>query len=196
MSGTFTAVSGSWIVQSVTGNGSTTTADAAWIGIGGVSSDDLIQTGTVNTVEADGTKSTFAFYELLPDAALEIPSLPVHTGDAMTASISLLSGSQWKISIADITTGQNYTTTVSYASSFSSAEWIEEDPSYLNGSLVPFNNFGHIEFSASSTVMNGGTKTLATSNAAPITLVNNVGQPIAVPSVLISGGSGFWVTHK
>lgn len=196
MSGTFTSVSGSWVVPKVTGDGTNTTADAAWIGIGGVSSNDLIQTGTVNTVNPSGTTSTFAFYELLPGAALEIPSLTVSTGDVMSASISESSNGQWLISITDTTTNQNYSTTVSYASTHSSVEWVEEDPSYQNGSLVPFNHFGHVSFSAGSTTKDGVTKTLTALSPSPITLVDHSNTPIVTPSVLLPSTDGFWAIHN
>ena len=70
LSGKFTAVSGSWIVPVVSGTSGVSTADATWVGIGGVSANDLIQTGTTNNVDSAGTVSTYAFYELLPNASL------------------------------------------------------------------------------------------------------------------------------
>jgi hypothetical protein len=180
----------------VTGNGSDTTGDAAWIGIGGVSSNDLVQTGTSNMVDASGDVSTFVFYELLPDAALEVTSFPVSAGDSMSASISQTSSSNWRISITDNTTGQNYTTAVRYTSTYSSAEWIEEDPSYLDGSLVPFDSFSHVIFTNGKTTMNGSQSTVASSNAAPITLVDSHSQPLVTPSVLINSGTDFWAVHN
>lgn len=196
MQGTFTSVSGSWIVPTVSGNGSTTSGDAAWIGIGGATTSDLIQTGTDNEVAADGTVSSFAFYELLPDPALEITSLKVHAGDVMNASISQLAGGQWNITITDTTTSKSYTTTVSYTSSYSSAEWIEEDPSYVDGSLVPFDSFDHVEFTSGATTMNGASVSIDGSNAAPITLVDSKNSPIVTPSVLINSGTAFWAIHN
>src|SRR5579884_3471735 len=53
-SGGYTAVSSSWVVPSATGTGSSQSADATWVGIGGVSTNDLIQAGTENTVESNG----------------------------------------------------------------------------------------------------------------------------------------------
>lgn len=194
LSGNFTSVSGSWTVPSVTGNGSTTSGDSAWIGIGGVSASDLIQTGTMNMVAPDGTVTTSAFYELLPDAAMEITGFTVEAGDSISASITQQTSGTWNITITDQTSGQTYNTLVDYTSSFSSAEWIEEDPSYVDGSLVPFDNFSHVIFGGGTTTQNGASTTLAGSNAAPITLANNANQPVATPSVLTSGG-GFWVTH-
>lgn len=192
-SSTFTSVSGSWIAPSATGNGSSTTADSTWIGIGGVTSGDLIQTGTQNTITAGGHRYTSAFYEMLPGASINITSLTVTAGDSMTASIRETGSSVWTISITDDTTGKTFTKVVSYSSSLSSAEWIEEDPSYSSGSLVPFDSFNEAIFSSASTVANGASVNLSTSTAQPIIMVNNSGGYIAVPST-ISGGSSFTVT--
>lgn len=194
--GKFTTVSGSWTVPKVTGNSSTTSGDATWVGIGGLSGTDLIQTGTFNTVAPDGTVSTFAFYELLPASSLEIRSLAVHSGDSMLANISEQSNNQWSISITDTTTGQNYTTIVAYNSTHSSAEWIEEDPSYQDGSLVPLDTFDHVTFSTGDTTMNGSLNNISVSKASPITLVDANNKPVITPSVLINSGNSFWATHN
>src|SRR5436309_15315674 len=44
---TFTSVTGTWIVPQVT-PGSSSAADATWVGIGGLNRSDLIQSGTQN----------------------------------------------------------------------------------------------------------------------------------------------------
>ncbi|HVV25443.1 MAG TPA: G1 family glutamic endopeptidase [Candidatus Saccharimonadales bacterium] len=191
--GTFTAVSGSWHATSPSGNGSTTSADSTWIGIGGVTSSDLIQVGTENIVSASGQVSTSAFYELLPAYAVTVPGVSVSAGDSMSASITNLGGSSWKISIIDNSDGQSFSITVSYASSLSSAEWIEEDPSYSAHRQIPFDNFQAAYFAGTSTVENGSAVNLSGSTAQPIIMVGGAGQFIAVPSV-ISGGSAFSVT--
>ena len=189
----FTSVSSSWVAPNATGNGSTTTADSTWIGIGGVTSGDLIQTGTQNTISASGQRYTSAFYEMLPDASINITSMTVTAGDSMTASIKETGSSVWAISITDNTTGKSFSKTVSYTSSLSSAEWIEEDPSYSSGSLVLFDNFNEAIFSGAAAIANGTTVNLSTSTAQPIIMVNNSGKYIAVPST-ISGGNSFTVT--
>jgi hypothetical protein len=190
----FTAVSGSWTATLAAGNGSTTSADSTWIGIGGVTSADLIQVGTQNIIAANGQVSTSAFYELLPNVSQPVPGVTVSPGDSMTASISQISGGQWSISITDKTNGQSSTFTVSYASSLSSAEWIEEDPSFSFRRQIPFDNFHQAAFTGASTVANGVTYNLATGTAQPVTMVNNAGQPVAVPSAIGSDGASFTVT--
>lgn len=194
--GHFTAVSGSWKVPSPRGNGTTTTADTAWIGIGGVTSNDLIQVGTNDTVSRSGRVTITPFYELLPDAETAIPSMSVSVGDAMTADIHLVSGTQWQITLTDVTQNETFTIAVSYASSESTAEWIEEDPSYSSGGLVPFDTFGAVDFSASLATADGITQNLNSSGAQAIELVDSHGRALAIPSVIGSDGQSFTVTQQ
>ncbi len=192
--GTFTAVFGSWNATRATGNGTSISADSTWIGIGGVTSGDLIQVGTQNIIAANGQVSTSAFYELLPDYAQVIPSITVSQGDNMTASIYQLSVGQWTIVITDTTNGQSYTINVAYASSLSSAEWIEEDPSFSFRRQIPFDNFQVTYFMGGSTTANGITQNIATSTAQPVIMVNLSGQAVAVPSVIGGDGASFTVS--
>jgi hypothetical protein len=192
--GNFTGLSGSWKVPKPTGNGHSTTADAAWIGIGGVTSNDLIQVGTTDFVSSSGQLSTAAFYELLPDSETIIPSLSIASGDIVTASLQLNSGDQWQITLADVTANETFTLGVTYTSSLSSAEWIEEDPSFASGGLVPFDHFGTISFTGSQATSGGVTQTAAAAGAQAIIMVDSGGNHIATPSNLAPDGQSFTVT--
>jgi len=192
--GNFTGISGSWTVPHAGGNGFSTSADAAWIGIGGVSSSDLIQVGTDDTVTRSGQASTIAFYEMLPESETPIPSMNVAAGDVMSADIHLISGSQWLININDITQHETFSITVTYASTLSTAEWIEEDPSFASGGLVPFDAFGSVSFTDSLATSNGVSQNLIDSGAQEIILVDRRGHALATPSVIGSDGGSFTVT--
>ncbi len=189
--GTFTSVSGSWIVPQVNATG--TSSDATWVGIGGTNSRDLIQAGTRAIVNNNGQVSYQAWYEMLPANSRKVP-LTINPGDSITASIAQQSTNQWAISLHDTITGQNYQTNVTYASSLSSAEWIEEMP-VLGRSFIPLDNFGSIQFSALSTIMDGTALTPAQANARSIVMVNHSGQALAQPSALGSDGASFTVTR-
>jgi hypothetical protein len=188
--GPYTKVSGTWKVPSVSGS-EPSSAEATWVGIGGISSDDLIQSGTQNTVDDYGQVTTSGFYELLPDAPITIPTVTVHPGDAVSVSIAQQQPDQWRIAFADTSDGQKYSTTVSYSSSLSSAEWIEEAPSD-GWSTVPLANFNSVAFTHSST--NQGT--LAQSGAQPLAMVDDQAQPLATPSALGSDGASFSVSAQ
>jgi hypothetical protein len=194
--GIFTSISGSWMATSPTAEGRTNSADATWIGIGGVSTSDLIQIGTQNTVSPSGVVSSAAFYELLPGASQTVPGVTVSPGDSMSATITQVSGSTWSMTITDNTNGQSYTNNFTYSSSLSSAEWIEEDPSYSSDRLVPFDNYGTTTFAAGSTTKNGVSQSIYSSSGDPITMINKSNQTLSSPSNLNSGGSSFTATRE
>jgi len=190
--GTFTSVSGSWIVPQVNATG--TSADATWVGIGGTSGNhNLIQAGTQALVNNIGQVSYQAWYEMLPANSQKIP-LTINPGDSITASIVQQSANQWTISLSDSTTGQNYQTTVTYTASLSSAEWIEEMP-VRGRSFIPLDIFGSVQFSALSAVKDGTALTPAQADAHSIVMANYLGQALAQPSALGSDGASFTVTR-
>jgi hypothetical protein len=190
--GTFTAVSGSWTVPTISA-GRTTAGDATWVGIGGVRATDLIQAGTDATVQS-GRVSYTAWIELLPQASQPVP-LDVSAGDTVSVAITQQSGDTWQISIRDTTTGQAYQKRVTYASSHSSAEWIEESPAVGRRTLLPLDNFGTITFTGATTVEDGQQHSIAQADGQPITLSSQTGQPAAQPSALGDDGASFSVTR-
>lgn len=195
-SGIFTSITASWVMPNVSGNGRTVTADGTWIGIGGVTTGDLIQTGTQDVVDANGTVSRAAFYEMLPSASIVITDMAISPGDNITASIKEIALDSWTIAITDNTDSDSFSTTVAYNSANSSAEWIEEDPSYANGSQVDFDSFGSVTFTGAKTTVDGTLNPISNLNVASITLVNAAGQALAVPSAVSSATNGFSVTHQ
>jgi len=91
--GTFTSVSGAWNVPSVANaTGTAAAADATWIGIGGVSSHDLIQAGTQAVTDPSGSVTYEAWYELLPSDMQTIPLL-VDARGSVSVSIAQTSPS-------------------------------------------------------------------------------------------------------
>ena len=191
--GSYTTISGSWKVPSVVASTDPVAADATWIGIGGDTSDDLIQVGTQNAVE-DGQVTPGSFYEQLPNTSQPIPNLTVSAGDTITASIKEVAAGEWSISIEDVTNGDSYTNTVAYNSSESSAEWVEEAPSDGNA-IIPLDEFGSVAFTGGSTTENGNTVSIAGSSAQALTMDNEEGQALATTSALDSSGDGFVVTR-
>jgi hypothetical protein len=191
--GTYAAVSGSWTVPSVSGGSDTVAADATWIGIGGDTSDDLIQIGTQNAVQA-GQVTTGTFYERLPDTSEDVPSVNVNAGDTVTASIRQVATGSWMISITDTTNGESYTNAVAYNSSESSAEWVEEAPSMETG-VIPLDDFGTLTFTGGGTTENGSTLSIAGSDARVLTMDNTAGEALTSTSTLTRDGGGFTVSR-
>jgi len=188
--GSYTSVSGTWVVPTV----STTTsgADATWVGIGGLGSNVLIQAGTQATVSG-GTVEYTAWTEMLPASSHTVP-LTVGAGDTVTVTITERATGLWDITIANDTTGQRYTTSVRYTSTHSSAEWIQEVPSVGRG-LLPLDDFGTLRFTDASAIRDGQTVDLASSAAKPITMINSAGQALAQPSAVGADGHSFTVTR-
>lgn len=192
--GTFTSVTGTWTVPTISSSGHTA-ADATWVGIGGITGNDLIQSGTQDIVSSSGQVTASAFFELLPNVSQLISSVTVSGGDSVTVSITQQSTNQWQISFADITRNETYSTTEIYASSLSSAEWIEEAPTDGRSEL-PLDNFGTVQFSSGSTTENGNGVNLSGANAQAITMINQSNQALATPSALGSDGASFTVTRS
>jgi hypothetical protein len=189
--GSYTSVTGSWVVPTVA-SGSTGRADATWVGIGGVHSQDLIQAGTQAVIGRTGRVSYQAWYEMLPDVSIPV-SLAVSPGDSMTTTISQQSADVWHVVIHDNTTGQQYDHVFSYRSSLSSAEWVEERVSDVDGSFYPLDQFGSVTFSSGSTIKDGSVRTLSQVNAHPLSMVGASGV-LASASSLDTNGS-FTVTQ-
>jgi hypothetical protein len=186
-------VSGTWTVaRSATSLDGT--ARCTWVGIGGVSSQDLIQAGTEAT-NALGRVRFRAWIETLPQPAHAVP-LVVMPGDSVTVSIveqSAGSGA-WQISISNNTTGQRYQSSVTYPSSESSAEWIMEAPTGATG-ILPLGHFGSVDFSVATTTTSGQNPNLIEAGARSVTMVNASNEPLAEPSSVGSDGASFTVTR-
>ncbi len=186
-------VSGSWVVPRATGSG-LLSADAAWVGVGGVTTDDLIQAGTDDSISSNGSERVEAFYEMLPESAIAIPGMIVEPGDAVSANLKEVQANQWDISMNDVTEGESFSTTLTYASSGSSAEWIEEDPSFSNSRQIPFDSFGAVTFSNAAETVGGTSFNLSQAGALGIAMVNSSGSAEAVPSTIGGDGGSFSVT--
>ncbi len=192
--GSYTQVSGTWTVPQFNADNSGG-IDAAWVGIGGVRSRDLIQAGTQQTVSGSGRTQYEAWIEMLPRASRPVP-LQVHGGDSVTVNISEQSPNQWQIQFTNNTTGQTYNTMQQYTSSHSSAEWVEEAPSGgRGGGVLPLDNFGSIQFSNGSTTNNGQSVSIQAAGARAITMIGDGDQQLAVPSALGADGASFTVSR-
>ncbi len=188
--GVYTSVHGTWVVPVavVSANG---TADATWVGIGGTKTADLIQAGTQAIIE-HGSVSYYAWVETLPGSAQIVP-LTVHGADSITTKVEWQQGNDWLISITNNTTGQNFQTTVNYNSSLTSAEWVEEMVSNINGTFRPLDSFGTATFIDSGVTVNGQSMSISQSGAVPLQMVTSSGNVLATPSVLNADGASFSV---
>ena len=149
--GQVTSVSGTWTVPSLTYptnpyNRNTNCTDAentwydnsVWVGIDGLISPTVEQTGTSSDCFY-GTLSYYAWYEFYPAGSLPV-TITVNPGDTITASVSCTAtsgGANCMTTITDVTGHQSFTSPSTFVPGalLDSAEWIQES-AYYEGFLA------------------------------------------------------------
>lgn len=188
----FTEVHASWKIPTVKPAAALAT-DATWVGIGGMSGADLIQSGTQGVTE-NNQVAYQAWIEMLPAASQPL-SIAVRGEDTVSVDIVQRGAGKWRISFIDQSTGSSAHKDVEYTSSLSSAEWIEEAPTDQNG-VMPLDGFGRVAFADAGAVKSGKAVGIAGSGAQPIAMVNAAGAVLAAPSKLNRDGNAFSVARS
>jgi hypothetical protein len=196
----FTSITGDWTVPTVTQHtAGQAEASSDWIGIGGgcidagctATDSTLIQTGTEQDVDATGTASYSAWWELVPAPSLTISNMTVSPGDHMHASLSEVvpDSNVWTISIQDVTRGESFSQTVPYPSTHATAEWIEETPLEIgtNAGFASLPNLSNPGWT--SATVNGASAGLKSSEA--MDLIDSNSNVIGAPSAPNSTADGF-----
>lgn len=197
--GSVTAVSGTWIVPTLTplrGH----TYSAFWVGIDGYSSGTVEQLGTEQDYTSLG-QSNYAWFEIFPRNSFLIVGFPVNQGDQISASVKYKGKNVFVLSMTNHT--QKVTTTIPTSQTTlkgaqrSSAEWIVEAPSTYS-SVLPLADFGTGHFSNCTAIINGVTGPINSGNWMndPLTMETQNGIQKAVPSSLTGGGESFTVTWE
>lgn len=192
----YTSVSGSWTIPSISVNKQNAMA-AQWIGLGGVKSTDLLQMGTIEEIQ-NGQAVAEVFWERLPDAAQNVLSAPINS--TINVSISKPSNSTWNLTFTVTTpNGQTQTKTISttldssYAQGIgTSAEWISEDPSNGNNKLYPLANMGTIKYT--SAAVNGALLNASSNSVSPVAMESSNGSIAIYPSTIGTDGKSFTTT--
>ena len=113
-----------------------------------------------------------AWYEWYPAPARDFSGITFKAGDHVTVSVTATSKTSGKATITNKSTGKTVSNTFTGQKALceEDAEWIVEDFS-VGGKLVPFANFGKVEFTdATATTLKG--KTVGPAGATLIDLVN------------------------
>jgi hypothetical protein len=192
VNGTYTGVSATWAIPNITGSANNYGVDATWVGIGGVNTHDLIQVGTQEAVGRNGPVSYNTFFEILPYPSQSLP-VDIKGGDSVTVSLNQKSPDLWQISLKDNSSGKSISINQQYASSMSSADWIEEAPSSIRR-IMPLANFGTVQFRNVSAILDGKQVNLAQANAQAIAM-GRYDQVLATASVPGNDGASFSVTR-
>jgi hypothetical protein len=183
--GAYTRVTGSWVVPKVTITASNRYA-ADWVGIGGYSSGDLIQSGT-SEESVNGHAKYYAWTEILPAPESRISRFAVHPGDSITVDVDQVSMGSWTITVTNHTSARVFTKNLNYASTYSSAEWIHEAPmvgaTQARLATTTNANFDHGTVNGSTVIISAGT----------LHDIQLVGLTDATPSSVDSDNDGFSV---
>ena len=189
MNGPFTQVSGSWVVP-IVASSDTDKISSEWIGIGGINSNDLLQSGT-EQISRNGGIDNVAWYEALPDKPHTIP-LRITARDRVAVSLNYEGSNIWKLSFRNLTTAESFEQNINYNSSFSSSEWIEERPQ-IGSDFLPNADFGTVLFENGSVIQNGVKQSLVDIQARPLFMAEK-GIVLARPSRIGSDRSTFSVS--
>lgn len=195
---TVNAVAGTWTVPTLLGpnpNG----YSAVWVGIDGFTSPTVEQIGT----ESDwinGAQVNYAWFDMFPRGSFQIIGFPVNNGDVITGIVTHITGNSFQLILLNFT--QNVFTIIPSVytklsgARRSSAEWIVEAPTDINGNVLPLANFGTLPFMNSIATIRGVTGPIndpSWQNDA-ITMVTPSNTTKAAPSALSPDGSSFTAT--
>lgn len=200
------SVSGEWIVPTATfhAGGPASQNSATWVGIGGgciepsctlTDPTTLIQAGTEQDANADGTTSYSAWWEIVPVPSTPVPSVKVNPGDLVRVTIAQTLPLVWRIQLTDVTDGQGFTQTVPYPSTMLTAEWITEAPvvvttggsSPLGAGIAALPDLSTVQMD--NATVNGASAGLVPGDS--IQLVASNGTVMATPSAPDADADGF-----
>jgi hypothetical protein len=193
---TFTKVSGSWTVPSVTCSAEDQiTSD--WVGLDGFNSNTVEQLGTISWCYR-GTPTYFTWYEMFPANTVEVGTA-LKPGDKISASVTR-TGTSYALKLTDATTaGNNISVTKTCALATckdTSAEWISERPSFSTG-IVPQAHYNAFKLTSGAQTASGTAGTIGTGPGVnAITMIDST-QAYNLGTVSgLTGGNSFSTTWK
>jgi Peptidase A4 family len=195
--GSFTKVSGSWVIPKV----ACTTEDrilSAWVGLDGFSSSTVEQDGTLSWCYRD-VALYYTWYEMYPAGTIVVGN-SAHAGDHITASVTR-TGTSYAIKLTDSTTsGQNLSVTKTCAASTcldTSAEWIAERSEYATTGYLPLVPYGTLKFTGGSVKRGSTSGTINSFTPYDITMIDSTqAYDLSTVSGLSSGDTAFTATWK
>jgi hypothetical protein len=199
--GLYTAVNASWRVPPVSAV-SPPAYSSIWVGIGGWSnSRRLIQVGTDQDVQENGTTAYYAWHEVLPGRPVLIGY--VSPGDLITAALSQgpANASIWRmLLVRNLTTLADITVHVRFnVAAEDTADFIVERPAIQVGRrelLTTLANFGNVTF-LNCTTNQGPLSSLAQVTTIAIkTNATSAGVFLAEPGSIDASTNGFSVRYS
>ena len=193
---TFTKVSGSWTVPSVTCSAEDQiTSD--WVGLDGFNSSTVEQLGTTSWCYK-GKAVYYTWYEIYPKGVHQAGSA-LQPGDKVTASVTR-TGPSYAFKLTDSTTsGNNISVTKTCALATckdTSAEWISERPSFSIG-IVPQAHYNAFKITNGSQTSGGHTGSIGAGPGVNAITMIDATQSYNLSTVsALSGGNSFSTTWK
>jgi hypothetical protein len=173
--GPFTSVRGTFTVPSLLRYDPGSTM-SEWVGLDGFADHSLVQAGVNEVPESPSTFLVQPWWQVLPSLETPITDLAVRPGDRVTVLIIGRAPGEWKISLADDTTGASFVTDQFRAIRASSAEWIVEALT-VNGRLTPLAPYAPaVSFS--------GLHSTGPTHGVWRLVLQRVGPAVAIPSLL------------
>ncbi|HEY8744938.1 MAG TPA: G1 family glutamic endopeptidase [Chloroflexota bacterium] len=193
--GTISDVKASWTVPSVNCSSTPNAAVGVWVGIDGVFSPTVEQTGTASKC-IGGQASYYAWLEIYPSAA-RTSAMAIQPGDVISAEVQFVGNLQYRLTLSDATSGRTFSVLRFSPGSRDSAEWVVEAPA-VGDQIVPLANFGSVSLSGATATVNGvaGGVGNPTWTAAGISMLDGAGLVRAAPSSLSTDDSSFTVTWQ
>lgn len=188
---TYRSITASWTQPGVACSAHETSYSSFWVGLDGVGSGTVEQTGTAADC-VNGVATYSAWYEFFPAYPLDFANA-VRPGDVMHASVAHVgTTASYTVTLTDSTAGWSHSMTGSVpAAKNASAEVIAEAPAGTGGQVLPLAHFATMTFSA--TMVNGAPLG-AVAAASSLTMVS-AGRVKAAPSAL-SGQTSFTVAWQ
>ena len=194
---TFTKVSGSWTVPSVTCSAEDQiTSD--WVGLDGFNSNTVEQLGTISWC-FQGAPTYFTWYEMFPKGTIEVGKT-LKPGDQISASVTR-TGTSYALKLTDSTTaGNNISVTKTCALTKckdTSAEWISERPAFNTTGIVPQAHYNAFNVTSGAQTSNGTAGTIGTGPGVnAITMIDST-QTYNLNTVSgLTGNNSFSTTWK
>ncbi|KIK66576.1 hypothetical protein GYMLUDRAFT_192496 [Collybiopsis luxurians FD-317 M1] len=164
---TYKSVTGTFTVPTPKSTGGSSEQCAtAWVGIDGDTCETaILQTGVDFCVQGSSVAYD-GWYEFFPADSVDFSGISFSAGDSVTVTATVSSTTSGTLTIKNNSKGQTVSKTVSSSAKLceTNAEWIVEDFEECEGnncSLVPFANFGTIQFTGASATTSSGTVTPA-----------------------------------
>jgi hypothetical protein len=207
-----TAVSGSWVVPTVSASSSNrdTSYSAVWVGVDGYDDSTVEQIGTSQNV-VNGSAVYQVWWEMYStgkqQAEQVVSSMTIEPGDSISASVQYISSGAYAgdfhLTITDNSRADDsfsiYVSsaqTQSPTAEQSSAEWIVESPTVGNN-VADLADFGTVTFTSATATINGVTGSIGASawQSQAINMASNFGSVEDTTSTLVGSGSSFTVTY-